>query len=329
VTPKARWTDEAWRAQALSWAADRLAERGLTVTGAAEQPHVMAWATALRIPTTGGPYWLKANGPGTAYEAVLVGELARWVPDDIVLPVAVDAGRGWLLSPDAGPTVRSQRPEDAHEPAMWAQALREFAELQRTVAPHASELLAAGVPDQRPDVMPGKFGALLAARDEVRPGLDEDTLARLDALRPEYAAWCAELDGFGIPASIQHDDLHDANLLAGTGRYRFFDWGDACVSHPFGVLLVSLRVAGYRGVTDLAPVRDAYLEPWTADYARADLVRAAQLAVRVAKVGRALSYQRALCSIAPADRGEDGRSIGGWLGELLEPDVPPAEVCGG
>jgi hypothetical protein len=322
----ARWTDATWRATAVRWAVGRLAEHGLTVTGEAEQPHVMAWATALRIPTTGGFYWLKANGPGTAYEAVLVGELARWVPDDIVVPLAVDPGRGWLLSADAGPTVRSQSTSDGAESAVWSAALRRFAQLQRTVAPHSAELLALGVPDQRPHVMPGHLARLLDAREEVLPGLGEERLAQLRALWPEYESWCAELDAVGIPSSIQHDDLHDANLLiAGGGRYRFFDWGDACVSHPFGVLLVALRVARYRGIAprspELAAIRDAYLEAWTGEHELAVLRRAAGLAIKIAKAGRALSYQRALCSIPPAARGDNGAAIGGWLGELLEPDV--------
>ena len=30
------------------------------------------------------------------------------------------------------------------------------------------------------------------------------------------------------------------------GRFLFFDWGDACVSHPFHTLTVTLRAATWK-----------------------------------------------------------------------------------
>ncbi len=137
---------------------------------------------------------------------------------------------------------------------------------------------------------------------------------------PQVQLWCEELGRSPIPMSIQHDDLHDGNVFADG---RFFDWGDASVQHPFGVLLVSLRVAADNlGVGDDDPaldeLRDAYLEPWSDLASRAQLLREAQLAVHVAKVSRALSWQRAL---ADTDSQEYGDPVTGWLGELLE-NVP-------
>ncbi|MCW2502585.1 MAG: hypothetical protein JWO79_869 [Actinomycetia bacterium] len=314
------WSDKTWRDGALSWAADRLAEHALAVTGEITQPHARLWATAFRIPTSGGVYWLKANSPGPAYEAGLVGLLARWVPGHIVVPLATDPDRGWLLSPDAGETLRSL---GKTELAVWQRCLAEFAELQRAVARHVPELLAAGVPDQRPSAMPRHVAELLEHRDELAAGLPADRHDLIAALQPEFARWCEELDAIAIPASIQHDDLHDANILVDGPAYRFFDWGDACVGHPFGVLLIALRVARHQGMDGpgLAAIRDAYLEPWTAEYAIDDLRLAARLAIRIAIPGRSLSYQRALCTVPFADRGEDSDAVGGWLNELLAPDI--------
>jgi hypothetical protein len=314
------WSDETWRAGALEWAADRLAEHALRIDAEVTQPHARLWATAFRIPTSGGVYWLKANSPGPAYEAGLVGMLARWVPHHIVVPLATDPDRGWLLSPDAGETLRSR---GNTEPAVWQRCLAEFAELQRTVARHVPELLAAGVPDQRPSAMPGLVSGLLENREELAAGLPADRHDLVTALQPEFASWCKELDAIAIPASIQHDDLHDANILVDGPAYRFFDWGDACVGHPFGVLLIALRVARHQGADPsvLTTIRDAYLEPWTAEYAAADLRRAAVLAIRVAIPGRSLSYQRALGTVPFGERGEDSDAVGGWLNELLAPDI--------
>ena len=55
-----------------------------------------------------------------------------------------------------------------------------------------------------------------------------------------------------VPMRLQHDDLHDGNVFADG---RVFDWGDASVGHPFGVLLVTSRVAADRfGVPDGDPL---------------------------------------------------------------------------
>ena len=45
--------------------------------------------------------------------------------------------------------------------------------------------------------------------------------------------------------SVDHSDFHDANILLDGGEYRFIDWGDACVAHPFLTLPVALRGITY------------------------------------------------------------------------------------
>ena len=80
----------------------------------------------------------------------------------------------------------------------------------------------------------------------------------------------------GVTGSLQHDDLHDANVFVADGRHRFFDWGDASVAHPFLSLLVPLRVAADalgvpNGDRVLLRLRDAYLEPWSAYGSPAEL----------------------------------------------------------
>nr|WP_242623918.1 phosphotransferase [Micromonospora kangleipakensis] len=124
-----------------------------------------------------------------------------------------------------------------------------------------------------------------------------------------------------LPATIQHDDLHDGNVFVADDGYRFFDWGDASVAHPFGTLLVTLRSVAYAGELKpgdpaLARLRDAYLEAWTDRHDRATLREVAGLAMRVATVSRSLSWRRALRSTDPA-RAEYASAVPGWLEELF------------
>jgi Phosphotransferase enzyme family len=318
--PRSNWLDPAWEAQARGWTLGRLGALGVPVTGPVERVRVRPWSVQLRVPTGQGPVWFKANIAGGAYEAALVAAFAGWAPDAVLAPLAVDAGRGWLLTPDGGPTLR-EASAGAPDLAAWEAMLVAYAELQRRVAGRSAELVALGVPDLRPALVPDRLAALLDD-PAVRADLGADRHARIGALAGEYATWCAELAADGVPATIQHDDLHDGNVLAVDGRYRFFDWADASVAHPFGSLLVALRVAGYLFTVDaqapqLARLRDAYLEPWTAQADRKSLLRSATLAARVAIVGRALSWQRALDGAETPVADDDRTAVAEWLAELL------------
>ena len=100
--------------------------------------------------------------------------------------------------------------------------------------------------------MPARF-------DEALEAIDGDD--RVAALRPAVVEWCERLAASPMPASIDHNDLHAFNILAGE---RFYDWGDAVVAHPFASMLALEWVD-----TDAAGrerLRDAYLEPF-ADFA--------------------------------------------------------------
>lgn len=157
-------------------------------------------------------------------------------------------------------------------------------------------------------------------------GLSREQLSRLRDLGPTYAEWCARLDGAGIPPSIEHGDLHDGNVFVRDGGYAIFDWGDACVAHPFASLLVTLSSIAHRydlpaGAAELAGLLDAYLEPWADGGLRAELAETVRLATRIHKVTRALSWNRALSAVPPDRRGEYGEAVPGCLLELFEPDL--------
>ncbi|MFF3853532.1 aminoglycoside phosphotransferase family protein [Micromonospora sp. NPDC002575] len=323
-TPPADWADPRWQSRVHDWVAGQLDRAGRRITGPVE-PRLRPWSLVWRVPTDAGPYWFKANNAGTRFEAGLLDALARIAPGRVPDPVATDVDLGWSLLPDGGETLRDAVARH-RDPAVWERVLPRYAALQRAVAPRAGELLALGVPDHRPEAMPALLAGLLDDPDALLVGAaggpTPETLERLRAFVPEYADRCRRLAASGVPASVQHDDLHDGNVFA--ADHRFFDWGDASVAHPFGTLLVTLNsVAHSFGLPDGDPVllrlRDAYLEPWTDRHDRADLREAAGLAVTVTKVSRALSWRRALSTLDPA-RAEYAEAVPGWLAELFEPD---------
>src|ERR1022692_4331223 len=78
---------------------------------------------------------------------------------DATWPDEVAAGHGWQLLPDGGTPLRQQAADRDHR--AWERFAARYAELQRAVSPHASEMLTLGVPDHRPEMMPGHLAGLL------------------------------------------------------------------------------------------------------------------------------------------------------------------------
>lgn len=321
--------DAAWRAAVDEWVNAQLARLGRLPAGEIEQIKLRSWSLVLRVPAEPGQVWFKAGGPGCAYEAGLVESLAGWAGQSVLPPLAVDRGRGWLLLPDGGPTLRAIV-ADSGDRAHWEQLLPYYGQLQRDLAGRVDDMLALGVPDQRPSAVPGALAALLADTDALlidqEDGLTSADRERLLRLQPDVAAWAMQLDEYGIAPSLNHDDFHDGNVFLRDGHYVFFDWGDASVSHPFASLLVTLNVIAHQrelapGSAELLRMRDAYLEPWTGEYDRADLAEAVRLATRLGKIGRSLSWRRALIGGTAEEIAPWRDGVPGWLLELFESDL--------
>jgi len=329
VANMARWEDPAWRTAAASWIDEQAERLGLGRIGEIEQAHARQWSLMWRIPTADGLVWFKANGGDTRYEAPLAEALGRWAPGRVLAPLAVQAERGWQLLPDGGSTLRDDVARESSQRSarklrgtrQWEAFVAEYAQLQRDLMPHADEMVALGTPDHRPATLAGLVAELV---DDPATGLSPESRARVRALFPEYGQWCARLADSGIPSSLNHDDLHDANVFVGPDGFVFFDWGDSAVCHPFTTLLVTLRVVAYRfelpaDDPSVLRVRDAYLEVFDDLGDVAQLRELARLATWTGKPARAMSWRRALAGASEADLAEHGDAVYGWVEELLEP----------
>ncbi len=279
--PELRWTEPQWLAGAEAWIRERA-----DVAGELDQFHVRWWSTVIRVPTPSEDLYFKAVATGFLFEPPLTARLFELKPDRVTAIVDADVDRGWMLMRDAGRRLREVVVSPA-DLSHWELALPRYAELQLAATPLAGELLALGVPD-----------------------------ARLSVL-PEFERMCQELAAYGIPETIQHDDLHDGQVFLRNGRYLFFDWGDSCISHPFHSLTVALRANAAKlgldpGGRELELLRDAYLEPF------GDLRDAADLAYRTGTVARALAWDRFARAGFPYAEPEDDLATAYGLKLFLE-----------
>jgi hypothetical protein len=258
----ARWTEPDFLDPARQWIDEQLAAHGLAVTGEVEQPHIVKWSTVLRVPTAGGAVWFKANDQSLRHEAGVTALLAARHPANVPPLLAADVDRGWMLMADAGRRLREVLPEEGSLDR-WLGVLRSVAEIQLACEDSVDELLALGVPDMRLATLPEGYDRLVRQLD-LQP--------RFRAATPYVQELCDRLAAFGIRETLQHDDLHDGQVYVKDGADLVMDWGDACVSHPFFTLSVTLEGVIAWGLDDVedsvdtAPFRDAYLEPYAAAY---------------------------------------------------------------
>lgn len=279
-----QWTDPAWQESAHTWIAAELDRLGIKPTGEIEQPHVRVWSTVMRVPTDAGDIWFKANMDVLRHEAAMAEIMSRRVPELVPPLLASDRESGWMLLADAGEQLRRIIPrEESLE--RWKDVLRDYATIQLALMDDVDELLAAGAPDLRLVTLPEKYERLVKEIDAEQ---------RFKDAVPLVAELADQLAGFGIAETIQHDDLHDGQVFVRDDRYLVMDWGDACISHPFFTLAVTLNGQIAWGLddeensVDIAPFRDAYLEPFAARY-DVDLVAAVELALRLGWASRAVN----------------------------------------
>lgn len=229
-----------------------------------------------------GRSWFKENPPRSGFEPALVDALSRWSPQDAAPLIAVDVERRWALTHDVGERLDGLLKHDPdvrnlHTP------LRRYARLQRFLIAHTEDLL------------------LLDSVLTYAPtgAISEEVLRHVKSMRPGLRASASELTALGVPATIDHQDLHPGNILGTSTDSRPFDWGDSVVGSPFGSLLIILRstpefIGVERDDPGVRGLREIYLEPWLENeaWSAADLDRAVDLSLRLTPVMRAHTWTR-------------------------------------
>ena len=173
------------------------------------------WAAVWRVETARGAFYAKQNCPGQAFEARLMGLLAELAPTYVVPVAAVDADRGFLLTPDQGRVFGDTADPDDLDG--WVRLVVRAMELSRVVSGDAERLVAAGA-----------------------------TRCRVPArVRTEVESLLEAVEALCLPDSLVHNDLHEHNAFDLPDGLVFFDFADAVVAQPLLGLLVPLNMMAH------------------------------------------------------------------------------------
>lgn len=318
--PRKEWTDPAFLEELRGWIAGTTGP-----VSALESVKLRPWASVWRAETGSGVFYVKENCAGQAFEAALLAELSSWAPDLVVPPLAVDRGRGRLLTADQGPVLAEVAADDLET---WCQVVAEAGELQRRVAARAEQLLEVGLsrlaPDDAAAYVRARSAQLAALPPDDPRRITPDEAAAARSHAPDLDRWAESELALGLPETLQHSDLHEHNIFAGSRM--FFDFGDAVLSTPLGVLLIPIVTLSRHlsaGPTDerLWRVADAYLEVWTDLVPLASLRAALPAALRLARLARLESWLRVSASLHGDAMAEYGDIVPAWL--RLVPEPPP------
>lgn len=321
------WRSEAFDAELRSFVTSAVGEPDVF-----EPVKVRPWSAVWRVEAGGKVYFAKQNCPGQRHEARLLSALVKIAPEYVVPVVAADPGRDLLLTADLGRTLYEVGGD--HDLATWCRIVSDAAHLQRAVAPHADDL---GLTEMAPECATtyvgdaiGRLGALPVGDPRRLP---EEVAEQLRALLPTIERWSDQVAELDLPLTLNHNDLHAANVVAANGPdapLRFFDFGDAVLNEPLGALLIPLNVSAHEleaGPDDLRlrRIADAALEVWT-DHAPARALRAAlPAALQLGRLARIESWRRCLATMTAEERAEFGSAPADWLGTLLA-DPPVGHV---
>ncbi|PKO00621.1 MAG: hypothetical protein CVU42_03500 [Chloroflexi bacterium HGW-Chloroflexi-4] len=324
------WQASTWFEESSGWIKNCLQQNNLELSSAPIIIHSAPWSVVFKVPTNNGVYFFKALCPVLKHEALVAKQLSFWQPNLVQPALEIEPDRGWLLMPDGGTTLR-QVLEKNPSLIYWKKILPIYARFQQSLIPHRQELLALGVKDRRLQLLPMLAKKLVADREAMcigKPdGLNPEGYETLKRVMPIVQQMCERLANFRIPETLQHDDFHDGNIFANNNDFKFFDWAESFIAHPFFSLVVTLRSIAYRFKLDehspeLNELENLYLSEWRA-YASLDALREAlDLAMALGRINRALTWHMVVSSLPEPFHAQEADAIPGWLQLFLEKIIP-------
>jgi hypothetical protein len=258
------WLRVGWLPEAEAWIREQLEVRGLAMTSPPEPVTSRFVGRVLRVNTSPDDVYFKAMAQVWCREVAIATELSEWQPERVPTPLAADPPRGWMLTREVrGPTLAEVTDLD-----VWEEAVRVYTQLQRASLSPIAEGSLTSLFDWRPETLPAGLDRLLGELDWLQAGYGQPlTESEASALRqglPQFADMCRQVAEAGVPAALEHQDLHPGNVRIVEGAPVYLDWAWSSITHPFLSLSVFIPPERVPGREPAARQRllAAYLDEW-------------------------------------------------------------------
>jgi hypothetical protein len=229
------WEFSGWHKEASDWINAEISKTGNMALDDVQQFKVGARSSVLAVATTEGRIFFKASVGETPSEAVFTQALSELWPDRIAPPLAVDSQRNWLLMNDHRSLGYTDLPESG-----YANATTAFAELLINSKDHLPAWKDLNCPDYSLETIESfsrDFAThleLINAGDLALKSEQSDTLV---AYIKEWGALCSSLADFDFPLTLVDLDFNTSDIAYSSDSYKFFDWQETVISHPFFTVL--------------------------------------------------------------------------------------------
>lgn len=313
---RAAWFLPGWRDLVLAWVDEVLPNLGYARAGDPEAVKVWTLSAVLRFPVTQGgkldDLWFKATCDGFHREPALTLAVAELARDVMPRVLAVEADRAWMLM-EPIPHAHVDTPaEQAPEVA------RALARLQLDTLDRRDDLARAGVVDRGLEPTLAWLRTVVHESVERRLMTEEQRRAAAQ-IEPWLAECCRVLWSSGLPDTLAHGDLGLGNVAWADGRPVFYDWTDACFTHPF-LDAHHLADSAHRtgGEEARAAVWEAYAEVWRAAYPQVDLDAAWARVREVERVFQMITFEQIYRAQPEGSRWELATIVVEILDKLVE-----------
>lgn len=304
------WARRGWYAQAEQWIEDALQQLGHPLTAPLEVIRNWGLSYVLRAYTEQGVFYFKTVGdlPLFVNEAVAVRHLAKLFPENVLAPIAIEAERDWMLLPPLTHLLNWGAELEQRQGF-----LAQFAQMQKTAVSHVDGLIAVGCLDRRLAWTTAQIEPLFTA-NLTKAAIDEKEQAELLTLMPKLHEVCDKLAQGPLPQTLVHGDLHGGNVGIQNDTYIFFDWTDACITHPFFDMIDIFFEEDTAVKTEL---QNSYFAQWTDFAPMSELQAIWPLAELGMALHHAISYWQIIANLEAHAQSDLGDMFARWLREIL------------
>ena len=226
----------------IEWSRKVLKQTEINMSVVVERP----WSSVLKISTPQGFVYLKQTPHDLFIEVEIIKKYRNLCKiTNIPEVIAENKNLNCFLMKECGDVSLRTFFNGHLNVDLFVQALQVYKAMQQATEPHVDTFLQLGVPDWRllhfpklyQDLVGDEFFLKAHGLETVQIKTLQDSLASLEVL-------CQELESYAIPASLNHSDFHDNNMLFShaTKKISIIDLGETAITHPFFTLAAFLKI---------------------------------------------------------------------------------------